>query len=1062
MGECSKLLILSKQARSLWAKTDQEEGELWLPLFAHLCDTCLVMDRLYCEWLPSGIRRLIAHFAGNDESRAFRLVRFLAAAHDIGKATPAFQAKAIRSFLGGAVRSLSWKPEKAGLPIRIELAGSRGPSHSVAGQVVVERYFGNKYGLTPDSVRSLSSIVGSHHGKPPGHDARSEAENAKMTELGWDQRSEGSWRSVQFELLDLACALSGFDESDARFFSERHLPIFVESILCGLVIMADWIASNQSLFPLVNVLDAGEAMFLKDGCLDMAVMEQRATDAWEALDILPAWEEPDSISLAASQVSADSLPERNAKPCVSARFNEEGFAWRFGLPEGTRPRPLQKAAVDLASSIDHPGIMVIEAPMGEGKTEAALAAAEILCVRTGRGGVCVALPTMATTDAMFGRVHTWLNFLPCKEGLDRKTMYLAHGKAQLNEEFQGIVDAARESWLSGGMEQDIGLSSAAEDESVVVSNWMLGRKKGMLANFVVCTVDQVLMGSLAMKHLPLRQLALANKVVAIDECHAYDAYMQQYLASVLSWLGAWRTPVILLSATLPSRIREELVAAYVDGRRASEEADRAEEGPVRQRRGRRRREVSEARSQNSEDTAGVARATEYPLITYSDGLAVKSTGVAASGRGATVALRLLDEDEASLAALLAERLSGGGCAGIICSTVTRAQRTAAFLARRFGNDVVALTHARFMDIDRMQNEIVLREKLGPKATVANGKRPHMFIVVGTQVLEQSLDIDFDVMVTDVAPADLLMQRLGRLHRHARGDGQADRPEKLRNAGCFVRGIASFEEGIPRFGSDIEKVYSRASLLEALAVLSLDGKANERTVSLPHDISPIVQKAYGSEDGLMPPAWYGAYQEALRLRSKEIAGKIQRAKPCLIKPVNAFVAGGETMEGMFSASVSDDMSKGGHGEERGQLAVRDTQETIEVLLAWRDEEGEDGFGLASKGSLRLLPWVGDSQSGVSRGACIPTSCEPPDAIAKVFAQCSVRLPLSLCRPEELDNLINELEESCGQYAIAWMDSRWLSGRLALILERDEDGELAAYVRGQKVLCTRGEGLRVEAR
>ena len=99
-----------------------------------------------------------------------------------------------------------------------------------------------------------------------------------MAELGWDKRSEGSWRSVQFELLDLACTLSGFDESDVRFFSERRLPIFVESILCGLVIMADWIASNQSLFPLVNVLDAGEAMFLKDGCLDTAVMEQRAAD----------------------------------------------------------------------------------------------------------------------------------------------------------------------------------------------------------------------------------------------------------------------------------------------------------------------------------------------------------------------------------------------------------------------------------------------------------------------------------------------------------------------------------------------------------------------------------------------------------------------------------------------------------------------------------------------------------------------------------------------------------------------------------------------------------------
>ena len=103
------------------------------------------------------------------------------------------------------------------------------------------------------------------------------------------------------------------------------------------------------------------------------------------------------------------------------------------------------------------------------------------------------------------------------------------------------------------------------DPGVVISDWMCGKKRGMLSSFVVCTIDQVLMGALQMKHLALRQLALANKVVIIDECHAYDMYMRQYLDVVLEWLGSWHVPVILLSATLPAKQKEEMAGRYLAG-----------------------------------------------------------------------------------------------------------------------------------------------------------------------------------------------------------------------------------------------------------------------------------------------------------------------------------------------------------------------------------------------------------------------------------------------------------------------------------------------------------------
>ena len=142
----------------------------------------------------------------------------------------------------------------------------------------------------------------------------------------------------------------------------------------------------------------------------------------------------------------------------------------------------------------------------------------------------------------------------------------------------------------------------------------------MLANFVVCTVDQVLMGALNMKHLSLRQLALANKVVVIDECHAYDLYMRQYLNALLQWLGYWHVPVILLSATLPIAQREEMVGKYLDGRRLSSHSD------------------EEASNETGAFVQPSVSVDAYPLITYSSGDTARSIETKPSGHAVNVAV----------------------------------------------------------------------------------------------------------------------------------------------------------------------------------------------------------------------------------------------------------------------------------------------------------------------------------------------------------------------------------------------------------------------------------------
>lgn len=248
----------------------------------------------------------------------------------------------------------------------------------------------------------------------------------------------------------------------------------------------------------------------------------------------------------------------------------------------------------------------------------------------------------------------------------------------------------------------------------VVSDWLWGRKKGALANFLVCTVDQVLMSALQMKHVVLRQLAMANKVVIIDECHAYDAYMQEYLKMALEWLGGYRTPVILLSATLPECQRNAMVEAYLKGWCDTEPRKASKVSILEQLRARNASNTHHINhTANSEMSCEKGTAEKlrlisnaYPLLTYTDGHETKHADVKPSGRSMKVQCRLVDDDDTALLDLMDALLVDGGCIGVICDTVGRAQHAAELLGNHCGRDCVRLTHSRFMDIvcDAMEGE----------------------------------------------------------------------------------------------------------------------------------------------------------------------------------------------------------------------------------------------------------------------------------------------------------------------------------------------------------------------
>lgn len=1000
---------LSEQARSLWGKTDRADGEWWLPLYVHMADSIAMAERIWNHWVPDGTKQVIIRDVcadqqeqQSDKDRALGVYRLLAGAHDIGKATPIFQATPIcfRPSDNILSSSLAWLPEQAGLPIRDDLSHPNEPSHPIAGQVIFEQYVREVYGWAAGIARSYASVIGGHHGTPSDNHKVREALLGEPIRMGWNDVAKDCWMPVQHELLEFVFHRAGMSSQDMVILGSRPLSAESESLLTGLVIMADWMASNsdENLFPLIPV--PGTLATLSESDTDAVAagreviswrgLDARAERAWRNLRLCEPWRfEPDESSMNPNDLDV-------------------WFRSRFDVPQNASLRPVQREAIRLAGTVEDPGLMIIEAPMGEGKTEAALAAAELLAQRTGRGGVCIALPTMATTDAMFGRVRAWLDALPAEGGENGKTIWLAHGKAQLNEEFRGIIVASRRAMSSIDPDADVPetrmFRNSAKPETTV-SEWMWGRKKGVLANFLVCTVDQVLMGALQMKHVVLRQLALANKVVVIDECHAYDAYMQEYLKRILEWLGGFRTPVVLLSATLPQLQRQEMAEAYLQGWSVGElrsrkleekETPAVEKLPVRPRR-RRRTEVESAdggatnsRLAGHRQSKSQSNVDAYPMITYSTGSQLRTTSVEPSSRTLRVTCKLLADDDGSLIALLDELLRDGGCVGVVCDTVDRAQRAAELLSERYGSDVVRLTHSRFVDLDRMDNERELRELLGPRSTLYNGKRPERLIVVGTQVLEQSLDIDFDALVTDIAPVDLLMQRLGRVHRHIRGKNQQDRPLQLREAVCYIRGIAEWVQ-TPRFNDAVKAVYSEASLLETLAVMGLTKRSSAMVVNMPADIATLVRRAYGEQvSKTVPKAWQETYSEADTRRAKECAEKRNRAHSYRLKSLYDMDVNRDTLTDWFKRNPLDDAD-----EDKGQRAVRDTQETVEVMLLRRCGD-----------VIRLLPWIGDLSHGIDPGAEVPTASMPNDRMALLVSQCSVRLPVKMGRGKALDVLIHD--------------------------------------------------------
>lgn len=542
---------------------------------------------------------------------------------------------------------------------------------------VVKRLYGEKSLDFKFGLYAFMRGAASHHGYPlPFSKSGSSKTNARTQ---W-KYSEGSLARLEQYLEEVMIPVFGTDLA----IDWANIPDLPRAswLLGGLGMISDWLGSSPDYFPLETNQMPAEVYW----------RERALPQARRAVQVTRILYQP----------------------------LREGLSFYEGiLPSNSEERPMQKAALELRDRIrEQPrGLYIIEDATGSGKTEVATALARHVMQHGPWKGVMMALPTRATANALYDRI---MNL--AESTFDAATLSLIHSTRFQDSRFRALKAAQ------------------SEGSTISAPQWLnSSTRQSMFSQVNVGTIDQLLLACIARYFAPLRLAALTRQVLILDEIHSMDAHMLRILKALLYWCGQKGQPVILLSATLSTSSRAQLMKAYC-----------------------------------GEDV-------EHPCpdaipalthVTPEGGCWAKDVDVFQSRRLHWSPIYASHnpelEDWTPAEEIVCQRLleaSEGGCAVWFRNTVRTAQRAYRRLSSMEGV-TVTLCHSRFTVEHRQQRDEFLIQHFGPDSTTQERDR---HIVICTQVLQESLDVDFDWGVSDLCEADLLIQRSGRVHRHDRLD-----------------------------------------------------------------------------------------------------------------------------------------------------------------------------------------------------------------------------------------------------------------------------------------------------
>lgn len=758
-----------------WGKAEREgKGYHLLPY--HCLDVAAVGHVLLSR--DVALRQKFTTIIGLDESVVCRLLVLLLAMHDIGKFSESFQN--LRPDLLEQLQGITSKKQYS---VR----------HDRLGNLFLKSVMENETLTLPpklsyeewqDVIMAMLRPFTGHHGVPP----------SMMGDNGMPLRASNYFSDNDIlaarQFTEAVSTLICCDGSEISRSSPVELEVLMKKaswLMAGFVVLCDWIGSSSRWFPLCE-----EPMTLDE--------------YWEK-HALPQAEK----AIREAGINA-------GIPSVEL----SGFSGLF--PHIATPTPLQKF-VDQCSIGNSPQLFILEDVTGSGKTEAALLLASRLMSAGCGNGLFVALPTMATSNAMYDRLID--SYQKLFTSNSTPSLVLAHGARHLSETFMASV-AGRADYDSDG-----------ETAGTQCSSWLAdNRKKALLADVGVGTLDQALLAILPARFQSLRLFGLASHILIVDEVHAYDPYMNKLLQNLLSFHAALGGSAILLSATLPTHIRRDFIAAFANG-------------------------CGDQRKPELQSRA-------YPLATaYCKGDGVREDAVEATlQRQCKVAVQLV-ADENEVVGRIVEAASKGRCVCWIRNTVHDALAGFASLKESISEEKLLLFHARFAMGDRLDIEETVTKTFGRKSTAQErcGK-----VLIATQVVEQSLDLDFDLLISDLAPMDLLIQRAGRLHRHPRdeqGNPLSEGPDRREPPCMIVHGPLPEDEAD---GNWFKSVFTKASFVyPSHGCLWLTARllAEKKELKMPDDARELIEAAFSESADKIP--------EPLQQRDQQASSQWQADK-----------------------------------------------------------------------------------------------------------------------------------------------------------------------------------------
>jgi CRISPR-associated endonuclease/helicase Cas3 len=660
----------------------------------------------------------------------------LAALHDLGKISPGFQSKCDvwieENNLTDIVRLNEWKKKMES-------------DHGKVSHAAIQDFLSHKTGVHRKTAKFVSAVLGGHHGRLNRPNDRGFQPEKATTE----NRSGINWHKQRMKEAEMIwehfCV-----ENEACSFKNNSPSLWW---LAGLASVADWIGSDERFFP-------------PDFMKQKTDLEDKVVNALTAIGL-------GAVNIMSGLSFHDLFHTKNRPEQI----------WV--------PNDVQQKAY---SFIKGSGVYVIEAPMGMGKTEAALWVSYKLLVAGDAIGIYFALPTQTTSNRMHLRINDFLSRI-CPQSPNSR---LIHSNSWLLAKDMEIKPAATKTNFS------------ISEDARTGRDWFASAKRALIAPFGVGTIDQALLGIVASKHFFVRHFALAGKVVILDEVHSYDIYTGTLIDKLVATLEYLGCTVIILSATLTGKRREQIV--------------------------------------NFPRTSKKDEIPSYPLLSGRSESKTLLPVRPVPPQDRTIKIKFVSNDYAfQKAARIAKQ---GGAVLWICDTIGAAQNQ----YRRFSAELDAqfplgLLHARFPFWRREQLETEWMERLGK-----DGRTHCGCILVATQVVEQSVDLDADLLVTELAPTDMLLQRLGRLWRHERKKRPAD------SATVYIlkeeKNIEDFQnmqaDEINETLGSKAKVYAPYVLLRTYELWSRQSAATGE-ITIPLQIRDLIEATYRRKED-EPESW----------------------------------------------------------------------------------------------------------------------------------------------------------------------------------------------------------------